>query len=728
MPAYPDRKGTVSLLLLLFAAAVAVRALPFGYVFDNGGVFFFEGDCYLHLRKILLHIRNFPHFVTFDFFEGYPMGTPALSPPLLDYLFSVIAMIIGFGSPSVRVVETTAALAPPLVGGLTVIAVYYFARAVFNREAALISSALLVFMPAHIEFTIIGRPDNEMMEPLMVALLFLSYVRMQRDKVGLGSVLLFSLAAFFSLLFWRGATVWVLLSALVGLLDVTVDFLRRDLPRKRYTRVGGSFLLLSAYLFPISYFDVWGTQDAFSFNVISWFHTAAFGAVSVAVFVYGYACSFWLKRIKYRGIIFLFLTACAVVAVLGALFHLFPVLRENVAAGLGVMGVGGGDPWLESIAEYQPFFSGAFKNIQAPVSYFGWLSWLMPAVIIYLCIKFIKKGGGDRGVMVFVMMSVAVLVATLLRRRFMHILSIDAAIMGGWLLYASYGLARKSRRRLTAVVFSSALCALLFYPFATAAYRMPSMPIGALVKGDIQDGMLWLRARTPAPKDPYDPFEKPQYSVMAPWDYAGWILYLAQRPVVATLYGNEAYGYKESEEFFMTNYEPKANSIMDNAGARYVVLPERQLSYSVAMRLYYADGIKINTEYASFEGVDHYRLIYESQERSGSSAFLQRDIRKLKVFEYIEGATLEVSSLPGKKVSVVSRVMTNRGRVFDFARKGWADSEGNITFVLPYAPLKASGSTGLVMPYEVKAGEKTVAVSVTEADVLERRKIKVQIP
>lgn len=725
MPEDMNRKWTISHLLLLFAVSVAVRSLSFSHVFDSGGVFFFEGDCYLHLRKILLHIRNFPHFITFDFFEGYPQGTPAIGPPLLDWLISLLSILIGMGNPNVKIVEVTAAVLPPIIGGLTVIAVYYLAKEIFDKEIALISSVVLAFMPAHIEFTIISRLDNEMVEPLMVTLLFMSYIRMQGSWKNLHGVILLSLAALFSLLFWRGATVWVILVAIAGFLDLTVDFLRQDTSEKKHLRIGDAFLLLSAYLLPVVYFNVWGTQDTFSFSMISWFHIAVFGIVAVVMFVYGYACGIWLSRGYPKGML-LILVAVAVVAVPSVMVLVVPALRENVAAGLGILGIGSQDPWIMTILEYQPLLKSGFWRVLP--DYYGWVFWLMPVVLIYLGTGLFRDGFKDRGKVFFVVMSIYVFALALLRRRFMHILAIDMAIVGGWLIITSYRMVGKGGSRFRAVMVSSMLSILLFYPFASAAYKMPSISIGASVKGDLLNTMSWIRENTPAPSDIYNPLKKPPYSVMARWGQAGWILYLAQRPVVATLWGTEAYGYDESEMFYAAEEEFEANAIMERIGARYVILNEQQFSDAVSARLYYADGMDVDSVIRSFRSVDRYRLVYESPKSDKASLLVQRDVKEFKVFEYVKGVSLKVYASPGSKVTVVSRVKSNQERIFLFFKKGWADSEGRVNFTLPYALSGEPGRTGLIAPYKLKAGEKTAEVSATEADVLEGRVIEVQIP
>ena len=98
--------------------------------------------------------------------------------------------------------------------------------------------------------------------------------------------------------------------------------------------------------------------------------------------------------------------------------------------------------------------------------------------------------------------------------------------------------------------FTTIFSILLFYPFFIIAYMTPRISIGGNIKGDIEDAMHWLRNNTPPPNNPYDPLTKPPYSIMAWWDYSGWIQYLGERPTVSSLYGTETFGYRESMMFF----------------------------------------------------------------------------------------------------------------------------------------------------------------------------------
>jgi asparagine N-glycosylation enzyme membrane subunit Stt3 len=303
-------------------------------------------------------------------------------------------------------------------------------------------------------------------------------------------------------------------------------------------------------------------------------------------------------------------------------------------------------------------------------------------------------------------------------------------MMGGWLLYASYRylLVRWLKGRAAAVAFTAVLSIAMFYPFLTAAYdSLSQKSFGGSIKGDIQDTMLWLRDNTPRPDDPYAPWRKPPYSVMARWDYAGWIEYIAERPVVATLFGTETYGYNEAMAFYASELEASANAVMDKTGARYVIVSGifRPLE-KVAMRLQVSDGMDVKTDRAHIRGVDHYRLLHESAKRIDAPWFPE-EIKVIKVFEYVPGATLKAAARKGQEVSVVSRVRTNRGRTFDFVKKGVAGPDGFVDLILPYSPAK-EGGTGLILPYRVIfEGKEAAIVEVSEEDVIGGRQIAISI-
>ena len=751
-PACPDGFRMRLALGAIALLAIAVRLAPWHFVFDQGRTYFLDGDAYLHLRKILLHIAAFPRFVSFDWFEGYPRGTVALWTPVLDWLLALVSMIAGLGAPSTHTVEVIAALTPPVIGGLTVLPLYAFGRRVFDAPTALVGSTLLALMYGHVLFTVLGKPDNEMLEPLLALLLYAAYARLRDGSGGLRDASLCAGAAFGLLLFWRGGTLWVMLLWAAMLIDTTLDFLAgEEAGRPGHRASAGVFGLLALLVAPLCVLDLWGRQNSFSFNVISWFHVAVFGGAAAALYGYGRAAASW-RRAGRKAAGF-FIRVGLVTFGLVALGLFVPQLRENLVSGFGVLGIGRPDPWLESIEEYRPLFARGTEALLAGVPFAGWFYWLAPAALGLVVWRMRRTRRLDRTQVFFALFVVAVYAFSALRMRFIHMMAPAAALCGAYLLLLLYRrIARgASGPSIPGVAIAAGLGVALLWPALKNDYALTARPPGLVIKGPIEDAMLWLRDTTPAPAEAGA--GRPAYGVMAMWDYAAWLAQVAQRPAIASLYGSEAAGLRESAEFFLAEGEAEAVSVLRRTGARYAVfsdfvgdlpvlarvLGRADTDYVEAVRskdgsgtlyrtgprylrllstsLLLADGAGGQYAGMSFTPVGRMRLVYESREALNLSNFPLR-VSGLKIFESVPGVRLRVLVAPGAQAQVTARVRTNLGREFTYALVAWGDAGGVAGFNLPYAAAVTTAAAGLATPYTVVSAGRSLALNVTEGQVL----------
>jgi dolichyl-diphosphooligosaccharide--protein glycosyltransferase len=734
------------------ALAVMVRLLPSGNVFHGGSVFFYDVDCYVHLRKIMLHVHNFPHFVTFDYYEAYPHGAFLMGSPMMDYLISAFSMLIGLGRPDVSQVETVAALTPVFIGGLTVIAGFYLAKGIFKKEAALIASALLALMYAHVDATVVGRPDNEMLEPLMVTVLALCYMRLQADSGSFKfkDAFIFGIAAFAALSLWRGATLWILLIGLAALIDVSIDIIKGIPHMRRSFETAFAFFFLSVFLSVLCLINPWGNQNTINFSAISWFHAIAFFGLSLGFAAYGYLWEFLLRKGLSRKLypLFAFFVLCALSG-LSILFFKNIVFQENIA-GIRELFI-----WIKYLEQYKPFY-GADMSFRETLRYYGWAFPAFPLMALHMALN-IPKGNMKREKIFVLFLSAVVFSLTLLSVRFAHVFAVFVSVLSGYTLYSIYGFIRKkagAKRRaylpFTATLFTSLL---MLFPVIVFLHGFQSKHPGASIKGDARYAMSWLKENTPRPSNPYDMKEKPSYSVLARQDFTGWVEYLAERPSVTTIYGTQTPGFEETARYYLSEDEETANRIMEGLGARYVVLTEmiRHLPmYSeiigidknryaallsvtgrkgkfytptpayfglLQTRLYLADGMQMDFGGAVFKPVERYRLVYESRGSVDIGPF-PKEVKRIKIFEHLKGALLKIKTRPGLYVEVSSTVRTNQGRLFDFLRSDVSDEGGEADFVLPYAAAKSPQTTGLIGPYTVKAGSKKFTLDLSEEDLL----------
>jgi len=108
------------------------------------------------------------------------------------------------------------------------------------------------------------------------------------------------------------------------------------------------------------------------------------------------------------------------------------------------------------------------------------------------------------------------------------------------------------------------------------------------------------------------------------------------------------------------------------------------------------------TPITTLDGLKHFRLVHESMRRITEAL---TDMRYVKIFEYVPGATIY-----GDGILELS-VMTNTGRTFTYRQQ----SENGV-FIVPYATITASGGVTALGPYtNIVTGE---TFTVTDEQVL----------
>jgi dolichyl-diphosphooligosaccharide--protein glycosyltransferase len=117
-------------------------------------------------------------------------------------------------------------------------------------------------------------------------------------------------------------------------------------------------------------------------------------------------------------------------------------------------------------------------------------------------------------------------------------------------------------------------------------------------------------------------------------------------------------------------------------------------------------------------------LIYESHTIEGWNPVTS----ELKIFEYVPGAVIKVSTASGMKVRAMLKMVSNQGRIFYYVNEGKQEANG-YEIRVPYSTEKRY-DTHAVAPYLVTAGNstnntRTQKINVTEDDVLHGRVIDV---
>lgn len=231
------------------------------------------------------------------------------------------------------------------------------------------------------------------------------------------------------------------------------------------------------------------------------------------------------------------------------------------------------------------------------------------------------------------------------------------------------------------------------------------------------------------------------YSVMSWWDYGHWIERIGRRIPVANPFQQGIGGiYKRNRIgaslFFIAKDEASANRIADELDVKYVItdfmmadafnafynkfgamcvwaddaagyyttidtpegkrtVPSLKYFTTIVARLHIFDGSGIdNNGEMIIPALQHYRLVHESP--STILTLGGREIKYVKVFEYVEGEVVSGSAPSGALVTLTINVTTNTGREFTYTQQTIAT--GTYSFTVPYT----EGINGDVVAGHVK--------------------------
>ncbi|RIL02029.1 MAG: hypothetical protein DCC71_16920, partial [Proteobacteria bacterium] len=151
------RPAAATLLVLLVACGVGVRALRWPEVFVGDAIVFPIGDAYYHLRRAEYTLANPGRVLLFDPLVNQPDGAWIPWPPLHTLLLAGAAHVAG---GTREALERVAAWYPPLLGAATALPVYGAARSVGGPGVALLAAAIAALLPASVTYSDLGNADH----------------------------------------------------------------------------------------------------------------------------------------------------------------------------------------------------------------------------------------------------------------------------------------------------------------------------------------------------------------------------------------------------------------------------------------------------------------------------------------------------------------------------------------------------------------------------------------
>jgi dolichyl-diphosphooligosaccharide--protein glycosyltransferase len=730
----------------LFAAAFAVRALPFPSVLIEGRTLFFGSDAYYHMRRIVYSIVRFPEVLGFDRYINFPDGAQPIWTPLFDW--GIAALLRPFwGQVEPVRLEQLAVWVPPLLGAGTVVALYFLARRHFGSVPAVIAGGVLSVMSAHFWYSQVGFIDHHAAVALATTLVLAAAMSLlavsSRAPEGLcpawKSSVANGCALAGTLLLWPGSLLHV------GLVEVAflVHLLTRS---RRQDAVGFARRLLLVHavafglLLPFGVASSWTRWSSFSPVVLSWFQPWYFGAAAL----FSAACALaWRRGGAGAEATRRFISALAIgAALLLASAWLLPALPRSA-----------GDVWewfakqdrfQAQVAESSPLFfvAGEFSLIPAlqRLSFFA----LAVPVALVAAYAAVRRDRHRSPALLFLWWTLGLSVVTLIQKRFFNSASVAVSLLLALCICWTYAklparIVRRSGPRRLAQGGIALVTVLLLLPVLSTYWTYATNQIGRLrgrpplvgphVRKQVAvvEMANWLRRRTPATSGWLDSSRRPEYGILAPWTIGHVLEYEARRPTVTDNFGDDIgrKNYLLALLYFQSR-EPAAADLLDRLGARYVVaqfapnyLGEEPVPGSMFFSLFRYDGSLFDPPPGDREGIavpalERHRLIYESQALAPTTP---PGDPLYKVFEYVAGARIVGRAVPGASIRATLPLRTNRRREFVYTARTTASADGRYELRVPYANVGGPPGVRAGPHYTLASGGATVELRVDEHSV-----------
>ena len=567
-------------LMLTTIAAFLVRILNHPQVFGANRVRFVASDALYHMRRVYIAAGNGLRIPEYDPFMNFPDGFHCNWPPFFDQCIAGIALLIGGGNPSPHLVDTVGAVLPPILGALTVPAVYPLARAYVSDVSAVLACAVLAVLPFHIQVSVLGRPDHHVAAVLVFCLLLATVLALPRQESRPRLVALSVLTGFLlclALNVWVGSLLFVVILAI----HFAVSFaLRIKSPAERERiGVGAVYTFLSAAVFvwPTATRTHWARIGYMKWDALCDFHVLLLAGCAVGFLV---LCVFLPASPRGRRLGLLIKAVAVALAVgFGWMLNVFGFFSILAAGPSWVLK---GDPMLKQVVETMPL------SWRAAQENFTRLVILFPLLVIAAAHRSWREKKVESASLL-VVWTVIIGACTLSKERFADLFSVNAAVLVAFALEfpfrrrASAPPAEKDRTPAATVALSLVVLVVAAYAFLPAVEWLRSYAYSAprLSPQPLYDLCNWFKANTEPPRKNADGTETPTYSIMAGWQLGNALVSLANRANVA----NNFLGWKENREanlapyrFAVSDDPTEVESILRSYGVRYVVVGEPVIS------------------------------------------------------------------------------------------------------------------------------------------------------
>lgn len=678
--------------VLFYPLAVLLRSTNLLGVFVDGKVFLFSTDSYYHLRRVIATYYNFPHVPQFDKFVGFPQGTVIHWPFGFDIMMAGLMYIFTFGQADRWWIEALSAVAPPILGAVAPLIIYFIGKELADEYVGFFAALVASILPIAIHASQIGNFDHHFATTIFQSLFFLFYLRATKRE---GWLNIFASALFFAL----GFTLTTEFPGIAAIHSIFLLFaLIRSEEREQILDLNLKiYALITVILTPFVFVRYFEPVEVSPLIGSAWF-----GFLMATTALTAVSC--YKKKLPY---IYAAILAVFIVA------SLWKFDFSNVYAFYAEMQFGQGENVLStSTIENLPLYSRQISDIFWLVSGF----FLLTPLILWRLIQ--SRKSVELAIGFYLLLAQ---LGTIERVRFSVLLVMPLAVGSGLI-------ARRIKKTLEEKWPDNYKVKLAFY-LSISLLLLPCFTYTSITKEvvgsktdffSLYKCFLWLKENSPKVEA-----SNPSYGVLAnDWQIAHWLNYYAERPTVASpLWGFEAV-YKDvvTTAKLFTKTEAEVAAEMRAKKLNYLLLNHFQGNFSQTLALAGYDTEKLsqqemfnifyNSVYGRLlltyslqpttgsEGMEHLRLVYESQEQIGSA---ENPFPACLLFEFVEGASIRALTKPQALVRVKMEITTNTGRKLSYSRQAVANANGEAIITVPYSTGTAKSSAVVASPCRIES-------------------------
>jgi len=733
--------------LAIALGGVAVRCIPWRYIFSTGRVVLPGMDPYYHLRRAGMLVDSFPVFLTFDPFISFPSGAHIPWPPGFDLLVALPGLLGG----GKGVLAGWGAILMPLLGGLSVYLTYRLARRVFDPATGLVAAGFMALMYGAVSFSFVGRVDHHGLVAPVVLGMYLALLAALRSRTKSGAVkwsLLCGLLTAFSVGSWIISPPLYFLPIPVVLFILGWTSNDLNVRRVAWYCLGSSFMLVSATVLLLPDLE----SRLFTLYQPSLFTLSFYGFAAVFVIAFFYSrricLSIWALMI---GLIVL-------------LAAIVPEFRSLLHEAIGV--ATGRDPsYLIARESSRIFFEDQLFSLGHTAALYTNLFLLAPVLVLVFLWCQVRVRHKHPGRVLLAVFFPFGLILLLFQERFGEYAAPAVAILFAWSLVAGarmyWSFFRMATARARAVIWgvllgTAVLAALV--PLVTSLVYSARTDLVVYQRVLMEFGEE-LAVNTPPVMDHNG---RPSYGILTSWNETHPLLYSAGRPVMTSSFGTlEALrGNRAGFRLLLTDDEETAYRELAEKRIRFVVVtqifsqvtamsvmaempqPLMQVETSVHgegyarhyrqlpafeeclhTRMLISDGTIMKVGEQEHKALAHFRLYLESSSTIGLYGLR---IPLIKAFEVVKGGRLAGKAPAGELIRLRLSVLTNTGRKFTYARRTEAKSDGHFEFIVPYPTEPWDSPTRTVGPYRIRVADRVYHVGVSDEDVRMGRTVLVQ--